>query len=206
MLFNLKKRTFDQCVIPVMTFGCGTWRLKTNSQLHRVPWNVRNNKKRPQKNSMDLAWKWQISSIKSDLKNGNGRTHSKKNIQKMEYKNNVISKRYQETEKKSKHRMKCRISDYDDNDDEIEYSRIFTNFYNCSCLIFIQILNFISLFQIIRFVSSTSDLWPLERPEGMPSIQSLEVMCGKDHMDVHLTFSQPFEGIVSSKGQHGDPR
>lgn len=50
------------------------------------------------------------------------------------------------------------------------------------------------------------DLWPLDRPDGMPSIQSLEVMCGKDHMDVHLTFSQPFEGIVSSKGQHGDPR
>ncbi|KAL0881836.1 hypothetical protein ABMA27_001612 [Loxostege sticticalis] len=46
----------------------------------------------------------------------------------------------------------------------------------------------------------------MERPEGMPVIQSLEVMCGKDHMDVHLTFSHPFEGIVSSKGQHGDPR
>lgn len=50
------------------------------------------------------------------------------------------------------------------------------------------------------------DIWPLDRPEGMPSIQSLEVMCGKDHMDVHLSFSHPFEGIVSSKGQHGDPR
>lgn len=25
-------------------------------------------------------------------------------------------------------------------------------------------------------------------------------------MDVHLSFSHPFEGIVSSKGQHGDPR
>ncbi|CAG4969773.1 unnamed protein product [Parnassius apollo] len=50
------------------------------------------------------------------------------------------------------------------------------------------------------------ELWPMERPEGMPVIQSLEVMCGKDHMDVHLTFSHPFEGIVSSKGQHGDPR
>jgi len=52
----------------------------------------------------------------------------------------------------------------------------------------------------------SGDIWPLDRPDGMPSIQSLEVMCGKDHMDVHLTFSQPFEGIVSSKGQHGDPR
>lgn len=40
----------------------------------------------------------------------------------------------------------------------------------------------------------------------MPAIQSLEVMCGKDHMDVHLQFTQPFEGIVSSKGQYGDPR
>ncbi|KAJ8918058.1 hypothetical protein NQ315_011515, partial [Exocentrus adspersus] len=59
---------------------------------------------------------------------------------------------------------------------------------------------------IIHVVSSAGELWPLDRPEGMPSIQSLEVMCGKDHMDVHLTFSQPFEGIVSSKGQHGDPR
>lgn len=54
--------------------------------------------------------------------------------------------------------------------------------------------------------ASSSDVWPLERPEGMPSIQSLEVMCGKDHMDVHLQFTQPFEGIVSSKGQYGDPR
>lgn len=54
--------------------------------------------------------------------------------------------------------------------------------------------------------TGNGDIWPLERPEGMPSIQSLEVMCGKDHMDVHLSFSHPFEGIVSSKGQHGDPR
>jgi hypothetical protein len=60
--------------------------------------------------------------------------------------------------------------------------------------------------QLINVVDGAGDLWPLDRPDGMPSIQSLEVMCGKDHMDVHLTFSQPFEGIVSSKGQHGDPR
>lgn len=42
----------------------------------------------------------------------------------------------------------------------------------------------------------------MERPDGMPNIVSLEVMCGKDHMDVHLTFSHPFEGIVSSKGKY----
>ncbi|XP_011173006.1 uncharacterized protein LOC105205351 [Solenopsis invicta] len=58
----------------------------------------------------------------------------------------------------------------------------------------------------LKSISSNSDIWPLERPDGMPAIQSLEVMCGKDHMDVHLSFSQPFEGIVSSKGQHADPR
>ncbi|KAG8033852.1 hypothetical protein G9C98_008333 [Cotesia typhae] len=57
-----------------------------------------------------------------------------------------------------------------------------------------------------KISSGNGDIWPLERPEGMPSIQSLEVMCGKDHMDVHLSFSQPFDGIVSSKGQHADPR
>lgn len=62
------------------------------------------------------------------------------------------------------------------------------------------------LLQLVNAVLGAGDIWPLQRPEGMPSIQSLEVMCGKDHMDVHLTFSQPFEGIVSSKGQHGDPR
>ncbi|XP_022903808.1 uncharacterized protein [Onthophagus taurus] len=61
---------------------------------------------------------------------------------------------------------------------------------------------FVSLFTLIK----CGDLWPMDKPEDMPSIQSLEVMCGKDHMDVHLTFSHPFEGIVSSKGQHGDPR
>lgn len=60
--------------------------------------------------------------------------------------------------------------------------------------------------QEITQVKAGNELWPLERPDGMPSITSLEVMCGKDHMDVHLSFSQPFEGIVSSKGQHSDQR
>ncbi|CAO1380493.1 unnamed protein product, partial [Diamesa serratosioi] len=58
----------------------------------------------------------------------------------------------------------------------------------------------------LSLVSSANELWPTERPDGMPNIVSLEVMCAKDHMDVHLTFSHPFEGIVSSKGQHSDPR
>ncbi|XP_055684638.1 uncharacterized protein LOC129790857 [Lutzomyia longipalpis] len=67
-------------------------------------------------------------------------------------------------------------------------------------------LVFLILQCTIRLVLAGNEIWPLERPDGMPNIVSLEVMCGKDHMDVHLSFSQPFEGIVSSKGQHSDPR
>ncbi|KAH8289302.1 hypothetical protein KR054_003608 [Drosophila jambulina] len=59
---------------------------------------------------------------------------------------------------------------------------------------------------MFSLVIAGNELWPMDRPDGMPNIVSLEVMCGKDHMDVHLTFSHPFEGIVSSKGQHSDPR
>lgn len=59
----------------------------------------------------------------------------------------------------------------------------------------------IFLFPFQQTRARAGDLWPVDRPEGMPVIQSLEVMCGKDHMDVHLTFSHPFEGIVSSKGK-----
>ncbi|XP_052862234.1 uncharacterized protein LOC128268954 [Anopheles cruzii] len=59
---------------------------------------------------------------------------------------------------------------------------------------------------MIQMAVPTNEIWPVERPDGMPSITALEVMCGKDHMDVHLSFSAPFEGIVSSKGQHSDPR
>ncbi|XP_048477725.1 uncharacterized protein LOC105382310 [Plutella xylostella] len=62
------------------------------------------------------------------------------------------------------------------------------------------------LLALLNQPAYAGELWPVARPDGMPVIQALEVMCGKDHMDVHLTFSHPFEGIVSSKGQHGDPR
>lgn len=59
---------------------------------------------------------------------------------------------------------------------------------------------FINFFLQLSLVSAGNELWPSERPSGMPNIVSLEVMCAKDHMDVHMTFSHPFEGIVSSKG------
>jgi len=44
------------------------------------------------------------------------------------------------------------------------------------------------------------DLWRSERPQDMANIQDLDVMCGKSHMEVTLTFDRPFNGIVFSKG------
>ncbi|KAG5684767.1 hypothetical protein PVAND_013980 [Polypedilum vanderplanki] len=76
-----------------------------------------------------------------------------------------------------------------------------TRQWNLFVIILVVSLNF-----KLSLVSAGNELWPSERPKGMPNIVSLEVMCAKDHMDVHLTFSHPFEGIVSSKGQHSDPR
>ncbi|XP_019528434.3 uncharacterized protein LOC109400384 [Aedes albopictus] len=70
---------------------------------------------------------------------------------------------------------------------------------------FLRIYLVLSVF-LINVASPANEIWPVERPDGMPQITALEVMCGKDHMDVHLSFSAPFEGIVSSKGQHSDPR
>ncbi|XP_058825909.1 uncharacterized protein LOC131685902 [Topomyia yanbarensis] len=71
-----------------------------------------------------------------------------------------------------------------------------------------DLLRIYLLLEIFLFnvAAPANEIWPVERPDGMPQITALEVMCGKDHMDVHLTFSAPFEGIVSSKGQHSDPR
>ncbi|XP_064085121.1 uncharacterized protein LOC135200420 [Macrobrachium nipponense] len=45
----------------------------------------------------------------------------------------------------------------------------------------------------------------LERPESQVSISQLEVMCGKDHLTVQLAFTAPFQGLVFSKGQYGQP-
>jgi hypothetical protein len=42
-----------------------------------------------------------------------------------------------------------------------------------------------------------------ERPTGMPKIAHLEVMCGNQHMEVHLAFDKPFHGLVTSKGMYG---
>lgn len=76
-------------------------------------------------------------------------------------------------------------------------------------LLFLRLMRFSSniffslskyFFFQINVVLAGNEIFPMERPDGMPTIKSLEVMCGKDHMDVHLSFSAPFDGIVSSKG------
>ena len=43
------------------------------------------------------------------------------------------------------------------------------------------------------------DVWQSERPKDMANIQDLDVMCGKQHMEVTITFDRPFNGIVFSK-------
>ncbi|XP_043232620.1 uncharacterized protein LOC122386937 [Amphibalanus amphitrite] len=45
----------------------------------------------------------------------------------------------------------------------------------------------------------------LVRPANMPQITNLEVMCAKDRMTVQIGFSQPFQGLVFSKGQFNSP-
>jgi hypothetical protein len=44
------------------------------------------------------------------------------------------------------------------------------------------------------------DFWNIERPKDMANLASLEVMCGKTHMEVQVSFDRPFNGIIFSKG------
>jgi len=44
------------------------------------------------------------------------------------------------------------------------------------------------------------DFWNVERPTDMANIKSLDVMCGKTHMEVQITFDRPYNGIIFSKG------
>ena len=44
------------------------------------------------------------------------------------------------------------------------------------------------------------DFWSVERPSDMANIDSLDVMCGKTHMEVQITFDRPYNGIIFSKG------
>ncbi|XP_075743589.1 uncharacterized protein LOC142800416 [Rhipicephalus microplus] len=49
------------------------------------------------------------------------------------------------------------------------------------------------------------DLSLPEPPSDLPRLIGVEVACGKRHMRVQLQFSAPFNGIVFSKGHHGQP-
>ena len=66
----------------------------------------------------------------------------------------------------------------------------------------------ISLFQLTsaqryngapNSVPAGPDLWQTERPADMAKIVDLEVMCGKEHMEVQVSFDRPFNGIIFSK-------
>jgi hypothetical protein len=48
--------------------------------------------------------------------------------------------------------------------------------------------------------SNDVDFWNIERPKDMANLASLEVMCGKTHMEVQVSFDRPFNGIIFSKG------
>ena len=59
------------------------------------------------------------------------------------------------------------------------------------------------LFSSLLSLSSAQndlDFWNVERPPDMANIASLEVMCGKTHMEVQISFDRPFNGIIFSKG------
>ena len=43
------------------------------------------------------------------------------------------------------------------------------------------------------------EFWQSERPKDMANIVDLEVMCGKQHMEVTVSFDKPFNGIIFSK-------
>ncbi|CAG0897391.1 unnamed protein product, partial [Cyprideis torosa] len=69
-------------------------------------------------------------------------------------------------------------------------------------------LGFLLLASACLLQVSTGDeyeIWNPERPANMPQIAHLEVMCGKTYMRVHLSFNKPFQGLVFSKGQYGNP-
>jgi len=44
------------------------------------------------------------------------------------------------------------------------------------------------------------DFWNVERPKDMANIKTLDVMCGKTHMEVQISFDRPYNGIIFSKG------
>jgi len=61
-------------------------------------------------------------------------------------------------------------------------------------------LGLFSVFFALASGQNDVDFWNVERPLDMANIASLEVMCGKTHMEVQISFDRPFNGIIFSKG------
>ena len=57
-------------------------------------------------------------------------------------------------------------------------------------------------FLAVAYVAAQNDVdfWNVERPRDMANIKSLDVMCGKTHMEVQISFDRPYNGIIFSKG------
>lgn len=51
--------------------------------------------------------------------------------------------------------------------------------------------------------SSSSSSWAPERPANMAQISALDVMCYTNKMTVTISFSEPFNGMIFSKGSYG---
>jgi len=68
----------------------------------------------------------------------------------------------------------------------------------------LEMLFYVGLFSVLfshtNGQQNDVDFWNVERPLDMANIQSLEVMCGKTHMEVQISFDRPFNGIIFSKG------
>jgi len=67
-----------------------------------------------------------------------------------------------------------------------------------------MMLNQMRLLFCVTLVASQQknelEFWNLDRPKDMANIASLEVMCGKTHMEVQINFDRSFNGIIFSKG------
>jgi len=71
---------------------------------------------------------------------------------------------------------------------------------NAFCHLQMLSVGLFSIFISIASGQNDIDFWNVERPLDMANIASLEVMCGKTHMEVQISFDRPFNGIIFSKG------
>lgn len=74
---------------------------------------------------------------------------------------------------------------------------------NSNETVFSPLLFVVRLLVQVNLVLAANEIWPdgLDRPLELPTVNSFDVMCGKDHMEIQIRFTGPFNGIVGSKGE-----